>query len=123
MAVAGGVFLVIATVLVVAALASNTKSVDVHLFGIDISGISVGAVFIGGMITTILAVLGLILFIAGMRRNRRKRVERKSLQKENRRLNTQPTSTLSDLQTPASPDSNGSSGDVPDFTKDPPDKR
>lgn len=86
MAVAGIVLIAVAVVLVTAAVTSNTNTVKVHLLGMTITSLSVGTVFIAGMVVTIVAVLGIVLLLAGLRRNRRKRKERKGLQKENERL-------------------------------------
>ena len=86
MAVLGLILLAAAGVLTAAVVTSNTDSLTVSLWGLHISNVSVGVVFVAGMITTVLAVVGLGLLMGGARRNRRLRKERRTLRRENEQL-------------------------------------
>ena len=86
MAVLGPILLAAAGVLTAAVVTSNTDSLSVSLWSVDVSNVTLGVVFVAGMITTVLAVVGLGLLMGGMRRNRRLRKERRSLQRENEQL-------------------------------------
>jgi hypothetical protein len=85
-AVLGLILLVAAGVLTAAVVTSNTGAIETDLWGATISNISAGAVFVSGMLTTIVAVAGLLLLLAGARRGRRLQQERRVLRRENRRL-------------------------------------
>jgi hypothetical protein len=85
-AVLGLILLAAAGVLTAAVVTSNTDSLAVSLWSVDVSNVTLGVVFVAGMITTVLAVVGLGLLMGGMRRNRRLRKERRSLQRENEQL-------------------------------------
>jgi hypothetical protein len=85
-AVLGLILLAAAGVLTAAVVTSNTDSLAVSLWGVSVSNVTLGVVFVAGMITTVLAVVGLGLLMAGMRRNRRLRKERRTLQRENEHL-------------------------------------
>ena len=76
MAVLGLILLAAAGVLTAAVVTSNTDSLAVSLWGVSVSNVTLGVVFVAGMITTVLAVVGLGLLMGGMRRNRRLRKER-----------------------------------------------
>ena len=86
MAVLGLILLAAAGVLTAAVVTSNTSSLSVDLWGVSVSNVTLGVVFVAGMITTVLAVVGLGMLMAGMRRGRRLRQERKSLRRENEQL-------------------------------------
>lgn len=86
MAVLGLILLAAAGVLTAAVVTSNTESLSVSLWSVDVSNVTLGVVFVAGMITTVLAVVGLGLLMGGMRRNRRLRRERRTLQRENEQL-------------------------------------
>jgi hypothetical protein len=92
-AVLGLILLAAAGVLTAAVVTSNTDSLAVSLWGVDVSNVTLGVVFVAGMITTVLAVVGLGLLMGGMRRNRRLRKERRTLQRENEQLAQQVDST------------------------------
>ena len=98
MAVLGLILLAAAGVLTAAVVTSNTDSLSVSLWSVDVSNVTLGVVFVAGMITTVLAVVGLGLLMGGMRRNRRLRKERRTLQRENEQLAQQvdPTSPSMD---------------------------
>jgi type II secretory pathway pseudopilin PulG len=85
-AVLGLILLAAAGVLTAAVVTSNTDSLSVSLWSVDVSNVTLGVVFVAGMITTVLAVVGLGLLMGGMRRNRRLRRERRTLQRENEQL-------------------------------------
>jgi hypothetical protein len=86
MAVLGLILLAAAGVLTAAVVTSNTESLSVSLWSVDVSNVTLGVVFVAGMITTVLAVVGLGLLMGALRRNRRLRKERRSLQRENEQL-------------------------------------
>ena len=86
MAVLGIILLAAAGVLTAAVVTSNTDSLAVSLWGVSVSNVTLGVVFVAGMITTVLAVIGLGLLMGGLRRNRRLRKERRSLRRENEQL-------------------------------------
>ncbi|MGI9093294.1 MAG: LapA family protein [Mycobacteriales bacterium] len=88
----GLILVILAAVVVVAALTSNTQSVVVHLWGLRISNLSVSVVFIAGLLTTVVAVAGVMVLAAGMRRAHRVRKENRALARENKRLGRTPTS-------------------------------
>lgn len=85
-AIFGLILLVAAGVLTTAVVTSNTGAVNTDLWGATISNVSLGVVFVAGMLTTLVAVAGLVLVTAGLRRNRRLRQERRVLRRENQRL-------------------------------------
>lgn len=85
-AVLGLILLAAAGVLTAAVVTSNTGSLSVDLWGVSVTNVTLGVVFVAGMITTVLAVVGLGLLMGGMRRGRRLRQERRSLRRENEQL-------------------------------------
>jgi hypothetical protein len=85
-AVLGLILLAAAGVLTAAVVTSNTNSLSVDLWGATVSNLTVGVVFVAGMITTVLAVVGLGLLMGALRRGRRLRHERRSLRQENKQL-------------------------------------
>jgi type II secretory pathway pseudopilin PulG len=85
-AVLGLILLAAAGVLTAAVVTSNTDSLSLSLWNVDVSNVTLGVVFVAGMITTVLAVVGLGLLMGALRRNRRLRKERRSLQRENEQL-------------------------------------
>lgn len=82
MVIAGVVLAAVAIVVIAAAVTGNGHSVKFDFFGIWHSHLSVGAVFISGMVTTVVAVLGVVLLIGGLRRTRKQRKEQKRVAKE-----------------------------------------
>ena len=99
MAVLGLILLAAAGVLTAAVVTSNTDSLSVSLWSVDVSNVTLGVVFVAGMITTVLAVVGLGLLMGALRRNRRLRKERRSLQRENEQLAQRVDSTPPPAQT------------------------
>ena len=85
-AVLGLILLAAAGVLTAAVVTSNTDSLSVDLWGVSVTNVTLGVVFVAGMITTVLAVVGLGLLMGGLRRSRRLRQERRSLRRENEQL-------------------------------------
>jgi type II secretory pathway pseudopilin PulG len=98
-AVLGLILLAAAGVLTAAVVTSNTDSLSVSLWSVDVSNVTLGVVFVAGMITTVLAVVGLGLLMGALRRNRRLRKERRSLQRENEQLAQRVDSTPPPAQT------------------------
>ena len=83
MAVLGLILLAAAGVLTAAIVTSNTNELSVDMWGVTVSDLTVGVVFVAGMITTVLAVVGLGMLMGALRRGRRLRPERRSLRQEN----------------------------------------
>lgn len=86
MAVLGLILLAAAGVLTAAVVTSNTGAVETDLWNATISNLSLGVVFVAGMLTTIVGVIGIVMLTAGVRRNQRLRQERRVLRRENQRL-------------------------------------
>ena len=86
MAVLGLILLAAAGVLTAAVVTSNTTALSVDLWSVSVSNVTLGVVFVAGMITTVLGVVGLGLLMGGLRRARRLRAERRSLRRENQQL-------------------------------------
>lgn len=96
--VAVGLVLLVLAVLVAAGIVlSNGDSVQADAFGVSLDNVSVGGLFLVGMVVGVVAMLGLGLMLIGAARRRSKRVavkrevqdvrgERESLAEENARL-------------------------------------
>ena len=95
MAVLGLILLAAAGVLTAAVVTSNTSALSVDLWGLSVSNLTLGVVFVAGMITTVLGVVGLGLLMGGLRRGRRLRAERRALRRENEQLAQRVESTRS----------------------------
>jgi type II secretory pathway pseudopilin PulG len=106
-AVLGLILLAAAGVLTAAVVTSNTDSLSVSLWNVDVSNVTLGVVFVAGMITTVLAVVGLGLVMGALRRNRRLRNERRTLQRENEQLAQRMDSTPPPMGPPAPTTPNG----------------
>jgi hypothetical protein len=99
-AVLGLILLAAAGVLTAAVVTSNTGAVDTDLWNLTISNLSLGIVFVAGMLTTIVGVAGILLLTAGVRRGQRLRQERRVLRRENQRLTRRvETDTTTDTDT------------------------
>jgi hypothetical protein len=85
-AVLGLLLLAAAGVLTAAVVTSNTGAVEADLWNATLSNVSLGVVFVAGMLTTIIAVIGIAMLMVGVRRNQRLRQERRVLRRENQRL-------------------------------------
>ena len=73
----GLVLLVLSGVATLGVVLSNTDSVAASAFGVSLSNVSIGGLFLAGAIAGVLFGLGLGLMIAGAARKRRRRVETK----------------------------------------------
>lgn len=121
MIVLGVLLLVFAVLVTVGIVFGNGVAVEAELFGVSLDNVSVGGLFLVGVITGALAMLGLGLMLIGAARKRTKRVavkrevssvrgERESLAEENARLqaelertnyaNTTPVDSASDTRSP-----------------------
>lgn len=89
MVVLGILLLAGAAVLAVATISSNTGAVEMDLWGLSISNVSIGVVFAAGMVTAAVGLLGLMMVLGGARRNRKLRRERRALARDNRGLSRQ----------------------------------
>jgi TRAP-type C4-dicarboxylate transport system permease large subunit len=93
----GLVLLVLAALLTLGIVLSNTDPANAAAFGVTLSHVSIGGLFLVGVVTGAVAMLGLTLLLGGSVRQRNKRVaakrqvrsatgEASSLQEENARL-------------------------------------
>ena len=73
----GLVLLVLSGVATLGVVLSNTDSVAASAFGVSLSNVSIGGLFLAGAIAGVIFGLGLGLMIAGAARKRRRRVETK----------------------------------------------
>ncbi len=73
----GLVLLVLSALLTLGVVFSNTDPANAAAFGVTLSGVSIGGLFLVGVITGALAMLGLTLFLGGGLRQRHKRVAAK----------------------------------------------
>ena len=73
----GLVLLVLATLLTLGIVFSNTDPSNAAAFGVTLEGVSIGGLFLVGVVTGVLAMLGLTLMLGGSVRRRHKRVEAK----------------------------------------------
>jgi hypothetical protein len=89
MVVLGLVLLIGAAVLTTAVVTDNTGAVRSDLWGLHMSNLSIGEIFVVGILTGAVALLGIALLLAGLRRAGRRRHERRVLLAENRRLTGQ----------------------------------
>lgn len=74
MAALGLVLLVLAALLTLGVFLSNTDPANAAAFGVNLSGVSVGGLFLVGVVTGAVAALGLVMFLGGAARKRHKRV-------------------------------------------------
>ena len=70
----GLVLLVLCSLLTLGIVFSNTDPANATAFGVALSGVSIGQLFLAGVVTGALAMLGLTLFLGGGLRRRHKRV-------------------------------------------------
>ena len=100
MIVLGVLLLVFAILVALGIVFGNGEAVEAELFGVSLDNVSVGGLFLVGVITGALAMLGLGLMLLGAARKRAKRVaakrevsnvrgERESLAEENARLQSE----------------------------------
>src|SRR5262249_21309413 len=86
MVVLGLLLLIGAGVFGAAVITSNTSPVNGDLWGLHVSTLSLGTVYLAGLVTGIVALFALVMLAAGIRRGRRLRLERRALARENARL-------------------------------------
>src|SRR3954470_16703348 len=97
MVVLGLLLLVAAGALTVGVVLQNTDAVSVAAFGQTASDLTIGGLFLAGVVTGAIAILGLTMILAGASRRRARRVvlkremrdvrdERETLAEENARL-------------------------------------
>lgn len=68
-----------------AALVENTKPTSMDILGVTISNLSIGGIFLAGVVTALIFALGLFLMLGGAARARRRRQKNKSVVKDSRR--------------------------------------
>lgn len=116
MIIVGLILLVLAALAVVAVLTGNSWELgatghDLSIFGISLAHVSVSSLFLGGLITGFVGLLGLVLIVIGsrrsVRRRREARAERKSLKQQQKDAPAGQSSL--DASTPTS----GTSTDAP----------
>ena len=73
----GLVMLVLASLFTLGIVFSNTDPANAAAFGITLSGVSIGGLFLAGVVTGVVAMLGLTLFLGGGIRRAHKRSEAK----------------------------------------------
>lgn len=74
----GLVLLVVAGAVTLGVVLSNTSTIsDASAFGVSISNVSIGGLFLAGAVAGLLLMLGLSLMVAGAARKRHRRVETK----------------------------------------------
>lgn len=101
MVIVGAVLVLIALAAIAAAVTGTAPHARLDLWGIHMT-VSTGTIFIAGMITTVIAVVGVVALVGGLRRNRRRRKEKKQLAKEKEQLTAGTidfSSTFPDLNT------------------------
>lgn len=77
MVVLGAVLLVLAALLTLGIVLSNTDPANAAAFGVTLSHVSLGGLFLVGVVTGAVAMLGLTLLLGGSVRQRHKRVAAK----------------------------------------------
>lgn len=73
MIVIGLVVLILATVLTVGIVLPNSADARAEAFGVSLDNVSVGGLFLVGVITGALGLLGLVMALGGLARRRRQR--------------------------------------------------
>ncbi|MDP9496849.1 MAG: hypothetical protein M3P46_04180 [Actinomycetota bacterium] len=97
MIVLGVVLLVLATLLTLGTVFFNPDPASVEIFGVSLANVSVGGLFLAGVVTGVVGMLGLSLALGGGARKAHKRSQRKrevqsvrgqaeTLEQENARL-------------------------------------
>lgn len=77
MIVLGLILVAVAAVVGVEIVISNTAETSAEAFDQTVSGVSLGSAFLLGAATVLLLLMGISLITSGMRRARRRRIERK----------------------------------------------
>jgi len=89
MLIAGIVLVAVAIALIAAATTGNGHSVKVDIFGIVHPHLSISTIFLGGIVTTVIAVVGVFVLIRGMKASRRSRKENKRVAKDKKQAPAQ----------------------------------
>ena len=124
MAVLGLILLVLAVLVAVGVALSNDGDVDVELLGEAINGLTTGTLFLAGVATGVVGLLGLSLMLRGFKRRRAKRIAHKqqvhsarsdaeSLAEENARLQEELARKQAANQADAYPTPTGDSAGQP----------
>lgn len=79
MAVLGLLLMLAAGALTAGILVSNTDKISPEAFGVSLANVSVGGLFVAGVVTALVFALGLWLLMRGLRRSRRRNVERRQI--------------------------------------------
>ena len=79
----GLIILLVATGVTLDIVLENTNKLDASVVGQTLTGVNIGGFFIAGVIAGAVALLGLTLLLAGLRRSRTKAKERRHLVREN----------------------------------------
>lgn len=128
--VAVGLVVLVLSVLVAAGIVlANGESVEAEAFGVSLDGVSVGGLFLVGMVVGVVAMLGLGLMLLGAARRRTKQVavkrevrdvrgERESLAEENARLQAELERTASAPAPAAGPSMSKTDGEPTRSTPD-----
>lgn len=98
MIILGTILLVLAVIVILGTVFTNGEAIpDLSILGVSVSDVSAGGLFLGGVVTGVVGMLGLSLLLGGGARKRHKAVERKrevksvrgqaeTLEQENARL-------------------------------------
>lgn len=84
MAVLGLLLMLAAGALTAGVVLSNTNRISAEAFGVTLSNVSVGGLFVAGVVTALVFALGLWMLLQGMRRARRRRLERREIVRDTR---------------------------------------
>lgn len=112
MVAVGFVLLVLSALLAVGIVLTNRESVQAEVFGVSLDNLSVGGLFLVGLVVGVVTMVGLGLMLVGAARRRAKRVaakrevrnvrgERESLAEENARLQAELERTATAPAAPA----------------------
>ena len=80
----GLILLLLSSLLAIGVFFSNTDPADAAVFGVSLSNVSIGGLFLAGAVTGIVAMLGLFLMLGGTLRRRHKTVTAKRQMKDAR---------------------------------------
>ena len=122
MVAVGFVLLVLSALLAVGIVLTNRESVQAEVFGVSLDNLSVGGLFLVGLVVGVVTMVGLGLMLVGAARRRAKRVaakrevrnvrgERESLAEENARLQAELERTATATATAAPAVSTGKTAD------------
>lgn len=85
MVILGLLMVLLAAGATTAALVENTKPTSMEILGVTMSNLSVGGIFLAGVVTALVFALGLFLMMGGAARARRRRQKNKTVVKDSRR--------------------------------------